>query len=56
MTKKDFEVIAEILIMHQTHTDPLSMNSLIREACTVLGRNNPRFDADKFTAYIKKHA
>ena len=54
MMTKDFKVVAEILIMHQTHADPMSMNSLIREACTVLKRQNPRFDADKFTAYVKK--
>jgi hypothetical protein len=54
MTTKDFKTIAEIIIMHQTHADPMDTNGLIREACTVLKRENPRFDPDKFTAYIKK--
>jgi hypothetical protein len=56
MTKKDFEAIADILIMHNTHATQADMNSLIRETCTVLKRGNDRFDEDKFLVFIKKRA
>jgi hypothetical protein len=55
MTKNDLELIAQILIMHQTNASNASMNSLIRQACTVLKGAMPSFNADKFTTYVLKH-
>lgn len=55
MHKKEFEIVAQILIMHQTHASNTSMNTLINEACAVLKGTNLEFDADKFTTYVLKH-
>ncbi len=54
MTTKDFKIISEILIMHQTHADPHDMNSLIRETCAVLKRTNPKFNETIFRDCVKK--
>ena len=56
MTTKDFKIIADILIAHQTCATPEDMNSLVRQACTVLQKTNPHFNAVRFITYIKKQA
>ncbi len=56
MTRKDFVVIADILIQHQTTATPQDMNSLIAAARTTLAKHYPNFDPIKFETYIRKFA
>jgi hypothetical protein len=56
MTKKDYEVIAEILIRQQKVLTQKQLSNLIRTFCEVLQEKSPLFEEHKFLAFIKKQA
>ena len=51
MTRKDFKIVAKILAaIPDPHALALAENVAVHE----LGKTNPRFDANRFRAFVRK--
>jgi len=65
MTRKDYEVIAKVLQQHRNRVEDAIVDpavkigeqrrfeNLIEDFAFVLGRDNPRFDEERFRAAIE---
>lgn len=48
MTRKHYKRIAEILVAHRDHIDPIRYAYLIEDMAGYLAEDNPRFDRTRF--------
>lgn len=58
MTRKDYVVVAEILKDHKRYIPEATLESLIFDFNEMFLKDNPRFDADRFTEAVneQRHA